>query len=124
MCASCWGYRGLDATWIDSKSANPPGHYYYEATVTDEGLARVGWSSKAAKLELGTCQHGFGYGGTAKKSHKKQFENYGEAYGLGDTIGCYLDATAGAIWFSKNGIIRVASFLLDQLACSIDRLID
>jgi hypothetical protein len=80
------------------------GQYYYEATVTDEGLARVGWSSKAAKLELGTCVHGFGYGGTAKKSHKKQFENYGEPYGLGDTIGCFLDADAGTIHFSKNGM--------------------
>lgn len=29
------------------------GKYYYEATVTDEGLCRVGWSTQAASLELG-----------------------------------------------------------------------
>lgn len=29
------------------------GKYYYEATVTDEGLCRVGWSTKEACLDLG-----------------------------------------------------------------------
>ena len=31
----------------------PPGKYYYEATVTDEGLCRVGWSTSKATLDLG-----------------------------------------------------------------------
>jgi ATP-dependent RNA helicase DDX1 len=30
------------------------GKYYYEATVTDEGLCRVGWSTPEASLDLGT----------------------------------------------------------------------
>ena len=29
------------------------GKYYYEATVTDEGLCRVGWATQAGTLELG-----------------------------------------------------------------------
>ena len=29
------------------------GMYYYEATVTDEGLCRVGWSTDLASLDLG-----------------------------------------------------------------------
>ena len=29
------------------------GKYYYEATVTDEGLCRVGWSTDLAALDLG-----------------------------------------------------------------------
>lgn len=29
------------------------GMYYYEATVTDEGLCRVGWSTDLAALDLG-----------------------------------------------------------------------
>ena len=33
------------------------GKYYYEATVTDEGLCRVGWSTQAATLELGMVFH-------------------------------------------------------------------
>lgn len=79
------------------------GRYYYEATVTDEGLCRVGWSTRTAKFDLGTDACGFGFGGTGKKSHNRGFADYGEAFGLGDTIGCYLDATQGHVWFAKNG---------------------
>lgn len=79
------------------------GRYYYEVTVTDEGLCRVGWSTRTAKFDLGTDACGFGFGGTGKKSFNKRFDDYGEAFGLGDTIGCYLDADAGHVWFSKNG---------------------
>lgn len=32
------------------------GKYAFEATVTDEGLCRVGWSTLQAKLDLGTCR--------------------------------------------------------------------
>ncbi len=42
----------------------PSGKYYYEAKVTDEGLCRVGWSTRAAALDLGTDAHGYGFGGT------------------------------------------------------------
>ena len=58
-----------------------------QATVTDEGLARVGWSTSAASLDLGTDSQGFGFGGTGKKSHAKKFDAYGEAFGLHDTVG-------------------------------------
>lgn len=37
----------------------------------------MGWSSKAASLELGTDKHGFGYGSTGKKSHARSFDDYG-----------------------------------------------
>jgi ATP-dependent RNA helicase DDX1 len=79
------------------------GAHYFEVTVRDEGLVRVGWSQLAAKLELGTDAFGYGYGGTAKKSNNRQFDSYGELYGKGDVIGCYLDLGAGEISFSKNG---------------------
>ncbi|KAI8759448.1 ATP-dependent RNA helicase DDX1, partial [Biomphalaria glabrata] len=52
--------------------------YYYEGTVTDEGLCRVGWSTRDAKLDLGTDKFGFGFGGTGKKSFDKKFDDYGE----------------------------------------------
>jgi ATP-dependent RNA helicase DDX1 len=54
------------------------GKYYYEVTITDEGLCRVGFSTQDAVLELGLDQLGFGYGGTGKKSNRKQFDNYGQ----------------------------------------------
>jgi len=79
------------------------GKHYYEAKVTDDGLCRVGWSTKAASFNLGTDQHGYGFGGTGKKSNRKQFDDYGEPFANGDVIGCYIDCDNGEISFSKNG---------------------
>eukprot|EP01111_Echinosteliopsis_oligospora_P009475 TRINITY_DN2783_c0_g1_i3.p1 TRINITY_DN2783_c0_g1~~TRINITY_DN2783_c0_g1_i3.p1 ORF type:complete len:728 (+),score=242.80 TRINITY_DN2783_c0_g1_i3:111-2294(+) len=79
------------------------GKYYYEATVTDEGLCRVGWSTRAARLDLGTDRLGFGFGGTGKKSNNKAFENYGQTFGLNDTITCAIDLDNLSIRFYKNG---------------------
>ncbi|XP_007426206.1 ATP-dependent RNA helicase DDX1 [Python bivittatus] len=79
------------------------GKYYYEVSCRDQGLCRVGWSSLQASLDLGTDKFGFGYGGTGKKSHNKQFDSYGEEFTMHDTIGCYIDADKSQISFSKNG---------------------
>ena len=54
-------------------------------------------------MDLGTCRHGFGFGGTGKKSNNKQFDDYGEAYGKNDVIGCYLDLDNMEISYTKNG---------------------
>ncbi|KAF4801092.1 ATP-dependent RNA helicase DDX1 [Turdus rufiventris] len=54
------------------------GKYYYEVSCHDQGLCRVGWSTMQASLDLGTDKFGFGFGGTGKKSHNKQFDSYGE----------------------------------------------
>ena len=63
-------------------SGSPPiPQIYYEAKVTDEGLCRVGWATRAAALELGTDRQGFGFGGTGKKSFGKSFEDYGQKFG-------------------------------------------
>uniref|UniRef100_T1J2C5 ATP-dependent RNA helicase n=1 Tax=Strigamia maritima TaxID=126957 RepID=T1J2C5_STRMM len=86
-----------------TKGVVSSGKYFYEATVTDEGLCRVGWSTQAAKLDLGTDKFGFGFGGTGKKSNNKQFDDYGESFGMLDVIGCYLNLDEGKIKFSKNG---------------------
>lgn len=80
------------------------GRYYYETTIIDEGLCRVGWSTKNANLDLGTCPFGYGFGGTGKKSNNRQFDNYGEAFGQNDVIGCFLDLENLEISFSKNGV--------------------
>ncbi|KAG8124289.1 hypothetical protein E2320_020013 [Naja naja] len=80
---------------------NAFGKYYYEVSCRDQGLCRVGWSSSAS-LDLGTDKFGFGYGGTGKKSHNKQFDSYGEEFTMHDTIGCYIDADKGQISFSKT----------------------
>lgn len=86
----------------------------YEATVTDEGLCRVGWSTLQANLDLGTDRFGFGFGGTGKKSNSKQFNDYGEAFGKSDVITCLLDLERGEVKFLKNGIDLGSAFTLNQ----------
>ncbi|KAF4522480.1 hypothetical protein B566_EDAN002565 [Ephemera danica] len=87
-----------------TKGVGFKGRYYYEATVTDEGLCRVGWATPMASRDLGTCKFGFGFGGTGKKSNCRQFDDYGEAYGKNDVLGCFLDLESKKISFSKNGV--------------------
>lgn len=87
-----------------NKGLTGKGKYYYEATVTDEGLCRVGWSTATAALDLGTDKEGFGFGGTGKKSFGKQFDPYGESFGMSDVIGCYIDLDVNTIKWSKNGV--------------------
>jgi ATP-dependent RNA helicase DDX1 len=73
--------------------------------VLSDGLARLGWSTAASSLELGTDKGGYGYGGTGKKSNSKDFKDYGPAFGEGDVIGCFiaLEGGSGSIQFTKNG---------------------
>lgn len=80
------------------------GKWGFEATVTDEGLCRVGWSTLTASLDLGTDRNGWGFGGTGKKSHNRQFDSYGEAFGKSDIINCLLDLDKGEVRFMKNGV--------------------
>lgn len=79
------------------------GKFYYEATVTDEGLCRIGWSTEKANLDIGTDRFSYGFGGTGKKSNNKQFDDYGEAFGIHDVVGCLLDLVKMEISFTKNG---------------------
>lgn len=63
----------------------------WKATVDDEGLCRFGWATQRANFNLGTDAFGYGFGGTGMKSHRGQFEKYGEAFAQGDRVGCRLD---------------------------------
>ncbi|KFD57405.1 hypothetical protein M514_01508 [Trichuris suis] len=100
------GWHGARAT----KGVTGKGKYYYEVTVTDDGLCRIGWSTLNASLNLGTDSEGFGYGGTGKKSFQNKFDDFGEAFGLNDTIGCLLDLDKKQILFSRNGKIFPVAF--------------
>ena len=79
------------------------GCYGYECVITKNGIARVGWSTKTANLELGKDSFGFGYGGTGKKSNNNKYDDYGEPFGLNDVIGCYVNYELGVISYTKNG---------------------
>ena len=67
-----------------------------------------------ATLDLGTDRFGFGFGGTGKKSHNKQFDDYGEAFGMHDVIGCFLNLDERQISFSKNGVDLGRAFMIHQ----------
>jgi ATP-dependent RNA helicase DDX1 len=97
-----------------TKGVSGHGRYYYEAIVTDEGLCRVGFSTEEAKLDLGTCEYGYGYGGTGKKSNKRQFDDYGGPFGKGDVIGCYLDLENMEISYAKNGTDLGLAFAINR----------
>jgi len=88
------------------------GRHYYEVSVSDEGLVRVGWATKGASLDLGTDKQGWGFGGTGKKSNARQFDSYGESYGFNDVVGCLLDRDAGTISYSKNGVSLGVAFTI------------
>eukprot|EP00993_Chasmostoma_nieuportense_P002533 NODE_331_length_2397_cov_30.981498_g309_i0.p1 GENE.NODE_331_length_2397_cov_30.981498_g309_i0~~NODE_331_length_2397_cov_30.981498_g309_i0.p1 ORF type:complete len:764 (+),score=193.76 NODE_331_length_2397_cov_30.981498_g309_i0:58-2349(+) len=79
------------------------GKYYYEATLLDDGLVRLGWSTMEASRELGSDRLGFGFGGTAKKAFARQFDDYGVPFGKNDTVGCLLDRVEGKVLFMVNG---------------------
>ncbi|XP_064486490.1 ATP-dependent RNA helicase DDX1-like [Ornithodoros turicata] len=97
-----------------TKGVQNRGKYYYEAKVTDEGLCRVGWSTLAAALDLGTDSRGYGFGGTGKKSFGRQFDEYGEPFGMHDVIGCYLDLDNNIVKYSKNGVDLGDAFQIAQ----------
>jgi len=89
------------------------------------GICRVGFSTMAAHHELGRDAHGFGYGGTGMKSYQNAFEKWGDTYGSGDVIGCYLtlhgetkaaggQGGAGTIRYSKNGTDLGTAFTLSE----------
>lgn len=55
---------------------------------------------------LGETLNSFGFGGTGKFSNSGTFVNYGESFGVGDTIVCAVDLDSrpmASIGFSKNG---------------------
>ncbi|GAB5031371.1 atp-dependent rna helicase ddx1 [Nannochloropsis oceanica] len=89
------------------------GKAYYEATLLDQGLGRVGWSTTAANYILGTDKYGLGFGGTGMKSQGGKFDPYGESFGQGDVIGCFLDLEKGVLGFSKNGKYLGDAFVLE-----------
>ena len=100
------GWHGTRST----RGVSGAGKYYFEAVVSDEGLCRVGYSLADANLDLGTCDKGFGFGGTGKKSYNRQFDTYGEPFGKFDVIGNFLDLDEGVIRWSKNGNVFGVAF--------------
>lgn len=110
------GTKGVSLAGGSSRSdpSGRSGTVYYEVVVEDEGLCRVGWTTKTGSLELGTDHESFGYGGTGKKSHGRKFEDYGERFGMGDVIGCWVDVARREVGFAKNGVDLGVAFAVGK----------
>ncbi|BBN13062.1 hypothetical protein MPTK1_6g00470 [Marchantia polymorpha subsp. ruderalis] len=72
-----------------------------------KNLCRVGVSRGDSDVAcLGESKHSFGFGGSGKFSVGGSFKDYGEKFGVGDTIVCAVDLESkpmAKISFSKNG---------------------
>ncbi|KAM1593119.1 hypothetical protein FF1_036832 [Malus domestica] len=78
-----------------------------DTKLDQQHLCRLGISrGDDAVGSLGETAFGFGYGGTGKFSYNSKFSDYGEKFGLGDTIVCAVDLedkSLASIGFYKNG---------------------
>ena len=104
------------------------GRFYFEATVTDEGLCRVGWSTQQASLELGNHSYqsslwlyllvgkdrfGFGFGGTGKKSWNNQFDTYGEVsnwYTVSNSLSLSLSLSLSSLLAKMTQLVAILIF--------------
>ncbi|KAM3612156.1 uncharacterized protein V6R79_003723 [Siganus canaliculatus] len=78
---------------------------------------RVGWSMAKTSLLLGEDELSFAYDGRGKKVSGGKEEKFGEAFSVGDIIGCYASFSIdGAVQlsFHKNGRFMGVAFSLDR----------
>ncbi|XP_058749850.1 uncharacterized protein LOC131622839 [Vicia villosa] len=93
----CYGCVILSAQPVDTDDTPPDQRH----------LCRLGVSrGDDAVGTLGETKHSYGYGGTGKFSNAGKFLNFGDRFGVGDTIVCCVDLESkpmASIGFSKNG---------------------
>lgn len=106
---NCGCISNADKRWVGARATHgvKSGIYAYECIIqgSASGICRIGWSTALSKLELGMDAHGFGYGGTAKKSNSGTFQDYGEKYAVGDIITSIVNWNNRTISFAKNGVL-------------------
>ena len=123
------GIRALPAgsNYASAVGTTPvTGSFYFEMTVEDaapRAVLRLGVAIRqparqqrsSAPPQLGVTGNSYGYGCTGKKVHDGEFEDYGIAFGAGDTVGCVVErcASSGAVSlsFAVNGRQQGAAFI-------------
>ncbi|XP_036621185.1 heterogeneous nuclear ribonucleoprotein U-like protein 2 [Trichosurus vulpecula] len=72
---------------------------------TEASLLRVGWSIDFSCPQLGEDEFSYGFDGRGLKAENGQFEEYGQAFGENDVIGCFanFESEEVELSFSKNG---------------------
>ena len=119
-----YGVRPVMDADVDGKSRRTAAlKVCFEVEVSDEGLCRVGFSTRFGALDgLGADAHSYGYGGTGKKSHNKAFDDYGGKFTKGDCIGCLLDVESSSVSFTKNGAPLGEAFKLSEQTLKSDAI--
>ncbi|PSS04752.1 Heterogeneous nuclear ribonucleoprotein U-like protein [Actinidia chinensis var. chinensis] len=78
-----------------------------DTPIDQQHLCRLGISrGDDSAGNLGETEHSFGFGGTGKSSTAGKYSDYGERFGVGDTIVCSVNLEnkpLAFIGFSKNG---------------------
>ncbi|CAD7926791.1 unnamed protein product [Amoebophrya sp. A120] len=105
-------FRKADApakNWVGARSnvgvnLASGGKVAFQVLLKTPGVARFGWSTKDATLELGMDAKSFGWGGTGTKSTNKKYQKYGQTFGVNDTVLAVLDADRHTITYYKNGV--------------------
>ena len=72
---------------------NWEGNFLFNDVIVDVQIfffSRVGWTVDDAGLDLGEVPHSYGYEGTGKIVENNTYQTYGELFGPGDVIGCYV----------------------------------
>jgi len=96
-------YRSIYATL-----GNSTGKYYFEGYVQDDGNATnigiIDTEQNTGSNQDYTAQsRGYSYNEDGQKYNNGSGSSYGDTYASTNIIGCAVDLTNGAIWFSKNG---------------------
>ncbi|XP_030076053.1 heterogeneous nuclear ribonucleoprotein U-like protein 2 [Microcaecilia unicolor] len=118
------------ALWSGARSTHgvTKGRICFEAKVTknlsvEEGsgevpLFRVGWSVDLSSTQLGEDKFSYGFDGRGLKMTDSHFEEYGQAFGLNDVIGCFanLESEEVILSFSKNGEDLGVAFQVSKAA--------
>lgn len=93
----CFGCKIISTQPVDMEDTPP----------NQQHVCRVGISRGDDPVgKLGETKQSFGFGGTGKFSHDGNFLNFGEKFGVGDTIICAIDLESkplATIGFAKNG---------------------
>ena len=86
-----------DRAWAGGRATvgASQGKVYFEVTVADEGLCRVGWSTRQAGLDLGTEPISFGFGGTGGNAIASERAAAIESRLTLHTIGCKGNGAGG-----------------------------
>ncbi|XP_068497042.1 uncharacterized protein [Phaseolus vulgaris] len=93
----CFGCKVVSEQLVDMNDTVPEQQHICRLGIS-RGNDTVG--------NLGESRHSFGYGGTGKFSNSGRFVNFGDRFGVGDTIICCVDLESkplASIGFSKNG---------------------